>query len=92
MLVGLIGFSALSTGVLAQQTATGTSNGIARGDNWQGDNSQWMTIRSICHTDYEKFCAGTEPGGGKTMSCFKRNVAELSPTCRKAILASARSK
>ena len=35
-----------------------------------------------CKTDYEKFCAGTAPGGGRIVQCLATNAASLSPACQ----------
>ncbi len=41
--------------------------------------------RGACKTEYEKFCVGTEPGGGRVVACLNKRYAELSDTCRKVL-------
>ncbi len=92
VVIGLIGVGAVPATVLAQQPANGADEGNATSHNWKGSSPQWLALRSVCHTDYQKLCAGTEPGGGRTLSCLKRNSGKLSPECSKAVLASSPSK
>ncbi len=41
--------------------------------------------RGACKTDYEKFCAGTVPGGGRVVACLNQHYPQLSDTCRKVL-------
>jgi hypothetical protein len=41
--------------------------------------------RGACKTDYEKFCAGTAPGGGRVVACLNKQRDQLSETCKKAL-------
>ena len=38
-----------------------------------------------CKADYEKFCAGTAPGGGRVVACLNKQRDQLSDACRKAL-------
>ena len=38
-----------------------------------------------CKTDYEKFCAGTAPGGGRIVACLNKQRDQLSAICKKAL-------
>ena len=38
--------------------------------------------RSACMGDYEKYCKGVAPGGGRIMQCIANRAADLSPACR----------
>ena len=43
--------------------------------------------RSACKGDYEKFCSGTMPGGGRIIACLNKAGNQLSPACKKVLLA-----
>ncbi|MBI3699838.1 MAG: hypothetical protein HY242_05255 [Afipia sp.] len=42
--------------------------------------------RSACKDDYEKFCNGTMPGGGRIVACLSKASDKLTPECRKVLL------
>jgi hypothetical protein len=39
--------------------------------------------RTACKADYEKYCAGTTPGGGRIIACLDKQP--ISAACRKAV-------
>ena len=41
--------------------------------------------RSACRGDYNKFCKGTRPGGGRVLACLNQQRAALSDACRKVV-------
>jgi hypothetical protein len=41
--------------------------------------------RAACRGDYNKFCKGTMPGGGRVLACLSRQYGELSATCKKVV-------
>ena len=41
--------------------------------------------RGACKADYDKFCAGTAPGGGRIVACLNKQRDQLSDTCKKAL-------
>jgi hypothetical protein len=41
--------------------------------------------RGACKADYEKFCKGTTPGGGRIVACLNKQHDQLSDACKKAI-------
>jgi hypothetical protein len=47
--------------------------------------------RGACKADYDKYCAGTPPGGGRVVACLNKQLPQLSDTCRK-VLASRKAK
>ncbi len=43
--------------------------------------------RSACMADYEKFCKGTTPGGGRIIACLSKAGDKLTPECKKVLVA-----
>ncbi len=43
--------------------------------------------RDACMGDYEKFCKGVMPGGGRIIACLARENDKLSPACKKVLAA-----
>ena len=41
--------------------------------------------RGACGQDYQKYCAGTAPGGGRVVACLNTHRDKLSTACKKAI-------
>ena len=41
--------------------------------------------RAACRGDYNKFCKGTRPGGGRVLKCLNQQRAALSDACKKVI-------
>ncbi|MCG2630333.1 cysteine rich repeat-containing protein [Bradyrhizobium sp. WYCCWR 13023] len=41
--------------------------------------------RGACKVDYDKFCAGIAPGGGKIIACLNAKRDQLSATCKAAL-------
>jgi hypothetical protein len=41
--------------------------------------------RAACRGDYNKFCKGTMPGGGRVLACLSRQYGALSETCKKVV-------
>jgi len=44
-------------------------------------------MRSHCRNDFMSLCRGVTPGGRDALVCLQRNVARLSPGCRRAVSA-----
>ena len=55
--------------------------------------SQELTAeqRSACKGDYEKYCKGTTPGGGRIIACLSKSSSKLTADCKK-VLAEAEKK
>lgn len=41
--------------------------------------------RAACKGDYETFCKGTMPGGGRVLACLNKESAKLSAACKKVV-------
>jgi hypothetical protein len=41
--------------------------------------------QAACKADYQKFCKGTMPGGGRIIACLNRQRAQLAEACRKVL-------
>ncbi|MGE0565015.1 MAG: hypothetical protein AB7O50_10925 [Pseudolabrys sp.] len=41
--------------------------------------------RNACIGDYEKFCKGTIPGGGRIIACLEKQHARLADACKKVV-------
>ena len=41
--------------------------------------------RAACKGDYDKFCKGTFPGGGRVLACLNKQYAQLSDACKKVV-------
>ncbi len=41
--------------------------------------------RAACKPDYDKYCSGTTPGGGRIIACLDKQHEALSETCRKVL-------
>jgi cysteine rich repeat protein len=43
--------------------------------------------RSACMGDYEKFCKGVTPGGGRIIACLAKEGDKITPACKKVLTA-----
>jgi len=41
--------------------------------------------QAACKDDFQKYCKGTVPGGGRIIACLNRQYAELAPPCKKVL-------
>jgi hypothetical protein len=41
--------------------------------------------RGACKADYDKYCAGTLPGGGRVVACLSKQQDQLSDACKKVL-------
>lgn len=48
-------------------------------------SAQSSDPRGACKTDYDKFCAGITPGGGKVIACLDAKRDQLSASCKTAL-------
>lgn len=47
---------------------------------------------AACRPDYDRFCKGTVPGGGRVRACLDAHATALSAPCTQAIASVARAK
>lgn len=47
--------------------------------------AQTTDTRGACKADYDKYCAGTAPGGGRIVACLNKQRDQLSDACKKAL-------
>ncbi|MES2599555.1 MAG: cysteine rich repeat-containing protein [Pseudomonadota bacterium] len=43
--------------------------------------------RNACMGDYEKFCKGVAPGGGRIIACLSKSSDKLTAECKKVLTA-----
>jgi hypothetical protein len=41
--------------------------------------------RTACKPDYDKYCTGTMPGGGRIIACLNKQYGQLADACKKVI-------
>jgi cysteine rich repeat protein len=41
--------------------------------------------RDACKADYEKYCSGVMPGGGRIIACLNKQHTALSDACKKVV-------
>ena len=44
-----------------------------------------MTLMQICRGDYDRLCAGVQPGGGRMLACLQNHSNQLSAACGQAM-------
>ena len=49
--------------------------------------AQTAEEEAACKPDFEKFCQGVEPGGGRVLECLAKHKGELSAECQKVVTA-----
>ena len=59
----------------------------------QAVSAQELTAeqRKACMGDYEKYCKGVAPGGGRIIACLSKSSDKLTADCKK-VLATAEKK
>lgn len=43
--------------------------------------------RAACGADYNKYCKGVKPGGGRIIACLNKKGDKISEACRKVLAA-----
>ncbi|MFD1987392.1 cysteine rich repeat-containing protein [Mesorhizobium newzealandense] len=49
--------------------------------------AQTAAEREACQANFEKFCKGVVPGGGRVIQCLTEHFSELTPECQKVVKA-----
>ena len=49
--------------------------------------AQTTAEREACQADFEKYCAGVEPGGGRIIECLSQHLDKLTPQCQAVVKA-----
>ena len=47
--------------------------------------AQTADQRGACKADYDKYCAGTMPGGGRVVACLNKQHDKLTGACKKVL-------
>jgi hypothetical protein len=47
--------------------------------------AQTTDQRGACKADYDKYCAGTMPGGGRIVACLNKQHDQLTDACKKVL-------
>lgn len=47
--------------------------------------AQTAAERAACQADFEKYCKGVKPGGGRGMECLSKQLDKLTPQCKKVV-------
>ncbi|MEQ1951217.1 cysteine rich repeat-containing protein [Mesorhizobium sp. CN2-181] len=47
--------------------------------------AQTAAEREACAADYQKFCSGVAPGGGRVLECLAKQKDKLTAACQKVI-------
>ncbi|WP_048859593.1 cysteine rich repeat-containing protein, partial [Acidisphaera rubrifaciens] len=42
-------------------------------------------LREACGADFQTFCPGVRPGGGRVIACLHAHGPDLSPGCQQAL-------
>jgi hypothetical protein len=49
--------------------------------------AQTEAEKEACKADFEKYCQGVEPGGGRIIECLSQHMDKLTPECQAAVKA-----
>ena len=41
--------------------------------------------RTACQADFDKYCKGTVPGGGRIIACLNKQRDQISDACKKVV-------
>ena len=58
---------------------------LAIGLSAGGAMAQTAAEREACQADFEKYCAGVQPGGGRVVECLSKHLDQLTPQCKAVV-------
>lgn len=47
--------------------------------------AQTAAERAACMADFQKYCSGVMPGGGRVIECLAKQLDKLTPECKKVV-------
>ena len=47
--------------------------------------SEAVALMRLCRTDYDRLCAGVQPGGGRILACLQSHAPDLGTACAQAM-------
>jgi hypothetical protein len=47
--------------------------------------SEALALMRLCRSDYDRLCAGVQPGGGRILACLQNYASDLSASCVQAM-------
>jgi hypothetical protein len=47
--------------------------------------AQSLAERMSCQSDFNKYCKGVQPGGGRIIACLSKHESKLSGECKKVV-------
>jgi hypothetical protein len=47
--------------------------------------AQTAAEREACMADFEKYCPGVQPGGGRVLECLSKHLDQLIPQCKAVV-------
>ena len=47
--------------------------------------AQTAAERAACMADFQKYCPGVVPGGGRIIECLAKQLDKLTPECKKVV-------
>ena len=47
--------------------------------------SEAMALMRLCRSDYDRLCAGVQPGGGRILACLQGHASDVSASCAQAM-------
>jgi len=47
--------------------------------------AQTAAERAACMADFQKYCPGVVPGGGRVIECLAKQLDKLTPECKKVV-------
>jgi hypothetical protein len=59
--------------------------GLALGLTAGAAVAQTAAEREACQSDFEKYCPGVKPGGGRVVECLSKHLDQLTPQCKTVV-------